>query len=339
MRTGQFSRSAAASSLYTAGLWLGLLATLGLNPALAGGPVSSDYAGYDEYAGKGASDQGLKGCEQRAEPCRCAAHMPALAPEGPQAAPQAAAGAFVAPPQSGAVQGASRSTGIRGLEIEFPALRLQMPSITLPSMFSSRSNARMVLDSASAPYVTGGVGYMAGGQAAVMAAPAAPMAAMAAPMTAGGDCSGSGAPSGQLAQLQQLQAALQQLQEQAHTQMTADADAARMAEQAAEARLRELEETERRLEEKIRRLQECLQELLSVQEARLSVESRKDHPPAPRGFAGPSVMQHTGAAQMRDMRRLPQVIQTQYEEPVDWDERQGPVRRVAEPVGSAFGSR
>jgi hypothetical protein len=53
------------------------------------------------------------------------------------------------------VQGASQGYGVRGMELEFPALRLRMPTLHFPSMFATRDNPRMILDSANAPYVQG----------------------------------------------------------------------------------------------------------------------------------------------------------------------------------------
>lgn len=97
-------------------------------------------------------------CDFRRPQCgddtRC--QPPQNAPRPPQNAPQnQPPGAFVAPPQSGVVQGASQGYGVRGMELEFPALRLRMPTLHFPSMFATRDNPRMLLDAAHAPYVQG----------------------------------------------------------------------------------------------------------------------------------------------------------------------------------------
>jgi hypothetical protein len=76
-------------------------------------------------------------------------------------------GTFIAPPRVGAIRGAINRTGIEGLSITLPELTIRMPSIELPSRYHSRSNARMMIESAQAPFVRTGfetVG-MAQGQA------------------------------------------------------------------------------------------------------------------------------------------------------------------------------
>jgi hypothetical protein len=63
------------------------------------------------------------------------------------------------------------------MEIEFPGLRLRMPTVTFPRMFQSRDNAQMTLNTAHAPYVTGNFG-------AFPVMPAAPMPAAGMPIQA-----------------------------------------------------------------------------------------------------------------------------------------------------------
>lgn len=68
-------------------------------------------------------------------------------------------GVYVAPPRSGTTQGPVRRLGIQGLSITFPEVRLRLPSLEFPSLVRSRTESRMVLDQAVAPYVS--TGYQA----------------------------------------------------------------------------------------------------------------------------------------------------------------------------------
>ena len=79
-------------------------------------------------------------------------------------------GVFVAPPRTGATRGAINRTGIEGMSITFPQLRLSMPSIELPCRYHGRSEARMMIDAAEAPYVR--TGYQAKRILSQVAAPA-----------------------------------------------------------------------------------------------------------------------------------------------------------------------
>ncbi len=92
----------------------------------------------------------------------------------PVAAEAAApAGAYVAPPQTGVLQGPATAYGIEGMVITLPQLQLKFPSIQLPSLFVARRNAQMVTSSAEAPFVATGAttAQAAGGGAVVAAAP------------------------------------------------------------------------------------------------------------------------------------------------------------------------
>jgi hypothetical protein len=68
----------------------------------------------------------------------------------PQAPPS---GYYAAPPQSGVLQGPSRAVEIEGAALRFPALELKLPSLRLPCCSKIQSNARMLIESAQAPYV------------------------------------------------------------------------------------------------------------------------------------------------------------------------------------------
>jgi hypothetical protein len=83
----------------------------------------------------------------------------------------APAGVYVAPAQTGVFQGPTRAYGIEGMVITLPQLQLKLPSIQFPSFFVARRNARLITDSAEAPYVVTGTQTMqgAGGGTAVVA--------------------------------------------------------------------------------------------------------------------------------------------------------------------------
>lgn len=70
----------------------------------------------------------------------------------PQAYPQ---GAFAAPQSRGEVAGESRSIGFRGIAIEFPAIRFELPTIQLPSCIRFRKEPEMRIAESYAPYVPG----------------------------------------------------------------------------------------------------------------------------------------------------------------------------------------
>lgn len=65
-------------------------------------------------------------------------------------------GAFVAPPRVGAMRGAMIRRGIEGGAITLPEIRLKLPCIELPCVFHSRSQARMEIESAVAPWESHG---------------------------------------------------------------------------------------------------------------------------------------------------------------------------------------
>lgn len=80
---------------------------------------------------------------------------PAHAAETPPTRPAPPPGAFVAPPQRGAVVAESRSTGLRGMRITLPAITLALPSIELPSIIRRSRAPKMELEAGQAAYVAG----------------------------------------------------------------------------------------------------------------------------------------------------------------------------------------
>lgn len=62
---------------------------------------------------------------------------------------------FAAPPPGGEITGEQKSVGIRGFAITMPELRLELPTLHLPSVVQSRRNPEMRMDSARAPMVSG----------------------------------------------------------------------------------------------------------------------------------------------------------------------------------------
>jgi hypothetical protein len=201
------------------------------------------------------------------------------------------------------MQGESSGFGLRGLEIELPSLRLRFPSITLPSAFRTRESARMIVHESHAPYLEGQA-YLAYG--------AAPQWAPAYQRSAAQN----------LERLEQLRGALRDAQDQAESQMRADLNAARAAEEAMDNRLEDINEAEQRLDEKIRRLQECLQDLMLLEAKhadRLSASSRRcppakyatsayldgqPHVGAHVSYEAPRPLAEPGRAE-RPLRRLP----------------------------------
>ncbi len=170
------------------------------------------------------------------------------------------AGVFAAPLGSGTVEGESMSVGIRGLEIEFPAFRLRLPSIKLPSLFRARTDSRMLLDNTTAPFIatTAGSPAPAAYPAAtvphqVVAASPPSQAYLSVPQTQ------YPGPS----QQQVLAIPMQPAGKSAITQQScpsSENEAMEARAEAAASRLRALEEAERRLEEKLRQLHILLQQ-------------------------------------------------------------------------------
>lgn len=90
------------------------------------------------------------------------------APGQPESAPGVReVGAYVAPPRVGSMRAAGLRRGIEGGAITFPEIRLKLPSLELPSLYRSRSQARMEIESAVAPWESHG--FVATGGAAELA--------------------------------------------------------------------------------------------------------------------------------------------------------------------------
>ena len=77
--------------------------------------------------------------------------LPESGPDGPSGPPPG--GAFVQPPPTGTTVEGGRSLGLRGMAITMPKLRLELPSIELPSLMHIRHSTRMRLEEADAPYM------------------------------------------------------------------------------------------------------------------------------------------------------------------------------------------
>ncbi|MDX1943918.1 MAG: hypothetical protein SFU86_00815 [Pirellulaceae bacterium] len=175
-------------------------------------------------------------------PCnRCQPKPPCLPPCLPPCPPPPAQpqGMFVAPPPMGTVQGPSETTGIQGAELTFPELRLRMPTLSLPSVFRSRSNARMQLDGGQAPFVAGQAGAFAAG--VPMAGAMVGGTALAGQAVAGvhGVSGGTAA-----ATTEEQRAAAAEL----------------------DSKLQEIQDAEERLKRKLEQLQRCLEQLQASQQ-------------------------------------------------------------------------
>lgn len=117
-----------------------------------------------------------------ARPCQPTCEAPPSAPQAPEqpeqpqapqqpvyAAPQ---GMFMQPPASGTVYGPVEQDNVEGPALTFHGITLRFPTLRMPTWSRSRTNARMEIDSASAPFVPG---YPpTGAFAAVAMAPQAP---------------------------------------------------------------------------------------------------------------------------------------------------------------------
>ncbi len=78
---------------------------------------------------------------------------PAGLPTG--APPATAPGMYAQPPATGAFEGESSGIGVRGPVIQFPEVKLQLPTLHMPSLFKIKRGAQLNLDSGTAPFVTG----------------------------------------------------------------------------------------------------------------------------------------------------------------------------------------
>ncbi len=80
---------------------------------------------------------------------------PAPTPPAPQPALRET-GYYQAGPRTGALEGASSTLGFRGGAITLPRLRLELPSLELPSFFRSSHTAKMRIAESEAPWTSTG---------------------------------------------------------------------------------------------------------------------------------------------------------------------------------------
>jgi hypothetical protein len=85
----------------------------------------------------------------------CCRPQPKPSPPSGQAFAAPPPGAFAAPPVRGEVAGESGSVGLRGFSLQLPALRLELPTLQLPSLIRFRRDAEMRITEGYAPYVQG----------------------------------------------------------------------------------------------------------------------------------------------------------------------------------------
>ncbi|MCB9875247.1 MAG: hypothetical protein H6821_13820 [Planctomycetaceae bacterium] len=67
--------------------------------------------------------------------------------------PQQQPGYYASPPPNGTFAGPARSVGIDGFALHFPAMSLRLPTLQFPSFFKTRSQAKVLMDAAQAPFV------------------------------------------------------------------------------------------------------------------------------------------------------------------------------------------
>ena len=93
-------------------------------------------------------------CQHYAQPCQAAPQVQAV-PQALVAQPQAAPGFFSTSAPRGEVAGESCSIGIRGCAIEFPAIRLALPTLHLPSLVRFRRGPEIRTEAEYAAFTTG----------------------------------------------------------------------------------------------------------------------------------------------------------------------------------------
>jgi hypothetical protein len=150
--------------------------------------ASAIAAGTVPVVGQHCSTTAPSNCTPRQPVANAAAASDSVEPQPAQAAAAPLVGSYVAPPPVGEMSGEGRSVGVRGLGIRIPEIRLELPTVQLPSLVKYRRGPEMHVDSARAPFVAqpaAPFGFIAGGipvpgQPAAAAASRAPSDAPAA---------------------------------------------------------------------------------------------------------------------------------------------------------------
>lgn len=181
-------------------------------------------------------------CPQCKPPCKPTCKPPCNPPITPrdlpppgEDIPSTPRGMYVAPPRTGVEVGESRAIGVNGMAIKFPAMRLQLPSIELPSISRMRQKAHMRIESATAPFVEdSSFGTGAGPSASRQFMAEDPGVATPRDATTNRDLSTPNCSKSRDLQLQAREAELEE-------------------------RMRKLDETESCLREQMKKLQDCLQ--------------------------------------------------------------------------------
>lgn len=144
-----------------------LLAALTVAPNSASGQIFGNRAPVQPHCDDSPRPY-ASGC-RCATPCQgvcarpCAETPPAKPRDAevprPAPAPQATlreTGYYQAGPRTGALEGASSTLGFRGGAITLPRLRLELPSLELPSFFRSSHTAKMRIAESEAPWTSTG---------------------------------------------------------------------------------------------------------------------------------------------------------------------------------------
>lgn len=133
------------------------LAAAALLAASSAGEASAQaaHAHYDGYGRPVACDD--VGCvDVRCPPARVSPRpVPHASAPQPYPAAYPAPGQYQAPAANGTYNGPAESVGIRGFGIRIPEIRIELPTVTLPTLFHTRRNAELVQDAVAAPYVVG----------------------------------------------------------------------------------------------------------------------------------------------------------------------------------------
>jgi hypothetical protein len=94
-------------------------------------------------------------CAPQCAPQTCAPPCYTCPPKGDEEDADDEEGFYQRGPETGEFAGETDSTGIRGLSIRFPELKIELPEIRLPHRIKYRRNPEMIADQARAPWVLG----------------------------------------------------------------------------------------------------------------------------------------------------------------------------------------